>query len=201
MVRLAISVEGPTEERFVKMVMVPYLQNLGIYAQPLLLAGTGGDISLRRIRKDLNNLANSFDKVTTLYDFYGFRDKVEGDNKTSLEQKIIECVAAPLRGRVIPYVQMHEFEGILFSSPEAIEHNIGQEGLTHWASNILQQFNNDPERINDSKETAPSKRLLRDTNYIKIVHGPNIAHEIGLNTLRQRCAGFGNWLDTLEALG
>ena len=200
MVRLAISVEGPTEERFIKMVMVPYLQQKEIYAIPFTLGRAGGNVSFRRISKDLNNLAGSFDKVTTLYDFYGFRDKAAGDDKTSLEQKIVECVARPLRGKIIPYIQMHEFEGILFSSPEAIENNIRQPGLAEWAGTILQQFDNDPEKINDSKETAPSKRLLRETGYIKTVHGPNIAQEIGLTVLRAKCAGFGEWLDRLETL-
>lgn len=200
MVRLAISVEGPTEERFIKMVMVPYLQNKGVYAMPFTLGHTGGNVSFGRIRKDLNNLANRFDKVTTLYDFYGFRYKAVGENKAALEQKIMDCVAAPLRGRIIPYIQMYEFEGILFSSPEVIENNIQQTGLAEWANNILQQFGNDPEKINDSKETAPSKRLLHETNYLKTVHGPNIAKEIGLPVLRTKCTGFGAWLDTLETL-
>ena len=76
MVRLAISVEGLTEVRFIQMVMVPYLQALRIYAVPLQLGRNGGDVFLPRIGKDLNRLANSFDKVTTLYDFYGFRVKL-----------------------------------------------------------------------------------------------------------------------------
>jgi hypothetical protein len=200
MVRLAISVEGPTEERFIKKVMISHLQDREIYAVPLLLGRSGGDVSLPRIKKDLNHLANSFDYVTTLYDFYGFRGKDEDENKESLEQKVVDCVAGPLRDRIIPYVQMYEFEGILFSSPEAIENNVLQNGLADWANDILQQCGGDPERINDSKHTAPSKRLLNKTNYIKTVHGPDIASEIGLSMLREKCAGFGAWLDRLEAL-
>ncbi len=34
MVRLAVSVEGPTEEQFVGNLLVPYLQNIGIYTSP-----------------------------------------------------------------------------------------------------------------------------------------------------------------------
>lgn len=200
MVRLAISVEGPTEERFIQMVITPHLCNRGVYATPLLLGENGGDVSLSRIKKDLNHLATSFDNVTTLYDFYGFRGKEESDDKISLEQKIMDCVAAPLRSRIIPYIQMHEFEGILFSSPKAIENNICQKGLEDWADKILQQFNGNPEKINDSRQTAPSKRLQNETNYMKTVHGPNIAREIGLATLREKCTGFDNWLNNLEAL-
>lgn len=200
MVRLAISVEGLTEERFIKSLLVPHLQDRKIYAEPIQLGGNGGDVSFPRIKKDLNNLANCFDKVTTLYDFYGFRGKEEGENKESLEKRIVACVAAPLRDRIIPYVQMYEFEGMLFSSPEAIENNIPQGGLSDWANNVLQQFDGDPEKINDSPQTAPSKRLLKKTHYIKTVHGPDIAKEIGLAALREKCTGFAGWLNRLEAL-
>ena len=200
MVRLAISVEGPTEERFIQKSIVSHLQDHGVYASPLLLGGGGGDVSIPRIRKDLNNLANSFDKVTTLYDFYGFRGKADTDTKESLEQKIVESVAIPLRDKIIPYVQMYEFEGILFTSPNAIENNIQEPGLSDWAAGILLNAENDPEKINDSPQTAPSKRLLAKSNYIKTVHGPNIAQEIGLAALRERCIGFNAWISSLEAL-
>ncbi len=200
MVRLAISVEGPTEERFIQKVLLPHLRDREIYAQPLLLGRNGGDVYLPRVKKDLNNLARSFDKVTTLYDFYGFRGKDAAESKETLEQKIMNCVAAPLRDRIIPYVQMYEFEGLLFSSPEAIENTIQQSGLKDWANGVLQECEGDPEKINDSPQTAPSKRLLKKTNYLKTVHGPDIAKEIGLDILRKKCTGFGDWLSQVEAL-
>lgn len=200
MVRLAISVEGPTEERFVQMVLRPHLQAREIFVYPFILGRGGGDVTFRRIRSDLNNFARSFNNVTTLYDFYGFRGKEPNETKSSLEQRIADCVAGPLRGRIIPYVQMHEFEGLLFSSPTALENHIRQAGLAAWAETVLQQFNHNPETINDSEQTAPSKRLISQANYIKTVHGPNIAKEIGLAILRERCVGFGDWLKALEAL-
>ena len=83
-VRLAISVEGPTEEKFIKMVMVPHLQDLKIYAKPVILGRGGGNVSLLKIQKDLNKLAGGFDKVSTLYDFYGFKGKDGNESKESL---------------------------------------------------------------------------------------------------------------------
>lgn len=200
MVRLAISVEGQTEEHFIRKLMVPYLRDRGIYAEPLLLGRTGGDVSLPRIKKDLNNLARSFDRVTTFYDFYGFRGKDKAESKETLEQKIVDCVAVPLREQIIPYIQMYEFEGLLFSSPAAIENTLQQSGLRKWANGVLQECEGDPEKINDSPQTAPSKRLLKKTNYLKTVHGPDIAKEIGLDVLRKKCTGFGDWLSQVEAL-
>jgi len=200
MVRLAISVEGLTEERFVQRLITPHLQSLGIYATPLLLGGKGGDVSFPRIKNDLNHLAKSFDKVSTLYDFYGFRGKTSDDDKSTLEQKIADTVADPLRSKIIPYVQMYEFEGLLFTSPEAIENNICERGLKDWAETILKQFSCNPEAINDSPQTAPSKRLKGKSDYLKTVHGPNIAQDIGLTLLREKCAGFNGWINQLESL-
>jgi len=200
MVRLAVSVEGLTEERFIAKVLVPHLLPYQIYVTPLLLGRNGGDVSLSRVKKDLNQLANSFDKVTTLYDFYGFRGKGNDETKTSLEQKILDVVAAPLRHRVLPYIQMFEFEGLLFSSPDAMEAAIHEKGVTAWAQSILDDFDGNPEDINNSEQTAPSKRLLENTGYIKTVHGPEIAELIGLAALKQRCVGFGAWMEQLENL-
>lgn len=200
MVRLAISAEGQTEEKFIITVITPYLLNLNIYSKPILLGGRGGNVSFARIERDLNSLARSFDKVTTLYDFYGFEGKDQNESKESLELEIINRVASPLRNKIIPYIQMFEFEGLLFSSPEAIENNINQSGLATWAENILRQFQNDPEKINNSPHTAPSKRLSGQAQYLKTVHGPNICAEIGLDVLRQKCSGFDGWLTSLEAL-
>jgi len=197
MVRLAISVEGVTEERFVAMVLAPHLQGTGIYAIPISL---DGNISIGRVSGELRRLAGSFDKVTTLYDFYGFKRKSENEDKASLEAKIKNCLADNIQGQVIPYIQMHEFEGLLFTSPDAIENNIGQNGLSDWARSILSEFDNNPEMINDSEQTAPSKRLLRQSRYSKSTHGPNICKEIGLAELRRHCSGFNDWVSALEEL-
>lgn len=201
MVRLAVSVEGQTEERFIKQVIVPHLQGWEIYVYPVLLGRSGGDVSIPRIKKDLMKLLRSFDRVTTLYDFYGFRGKDEAESKESLEQKILESVKHS-HDKLIPYVQMYEFEGLLFSSPEAIKNNIPpHSGLSDWARQVVGEFGGNPETINDSEHSTPSKRLSGKAGYIKTIHEPNIAGEIGLEVLREKCRGFGKWLSELEKLG
>ncbi|MFT5260631.1 MAG: hypothetical protein ACI810_002386 [Gammaproteobacteria bacterium] len=50
MVRIGISVEGPTEERFVKAVLAPYLLGKGIYITPISM---GGDVSVDRAKGEL----------------------------------------------------------------------------------------------------------------------------------------------------
>jgi hypothetical protein len=95
---------------------------------------------------------------------------------------------------------MYEFEGLLFSSPEAIASVLQDKSLNSWATGILADFNNNPEKVNDSYETAPSKRLEKYTNYRKTTHGPNIAEQIGLAKIRDMCSGFDDWLTKLERL-
>jgi len=197
MVRVGISVEGVTEERFIKMSLAPHLAQQAIFVTPVSM---GGNVSIDRVRYEINKLIYHFDVVTTFYDFYGFKRKQKRETKDSLEAQILESVPKAMQGKIIPYIQMYEFEGLLFSSPSAIATVLQQDEIKPWAESILHQFNGNPELINNSSQTAPSKRLAT-TPYRKTTHGPNIAKEIGLDVLRQKCKGFGNWLSLLEALG
>ena len=95
---------------------------------------------------------------------------------------------------------MYEFEGILFSCPEAMGRGLNEPGIEDWCKEVLDSFNGNPEAINDSIETAPSKRLLKQTGYRKTTHGPNIAREIGIEKIREMCRGFNDWLSRLEEL-
>lgn len=72
MTRVAISVEGPTEEAFVKRLLVYYLAEKGIFAQPFPLHG---NITVPRLASDMARLFWNHDFVTSLVDFYGFKDK------------------------------------------------------------------------------------------------------------------------------
>jgi len=197
MVRIGISVEGPTEEIFVKKVLAPYLLVRQIVITPISM---GGGVNVDKARGELKKIANSFDYVTTLYDFYGFSRKEDGETKASLEQRILDAAHEGVQDKLIPYVQMYEFEGLLFSSPEAISNVLMDEQLNQWAVEILAEFDNNPELINNSVETAPSKRLERDTGYRKTTHGPNIAKQIGIDKIREMCPGFNDWVTRLEGL-
>ena len=76
MIRLAISVEGKTEEEFVKVVLAEHLRAKGVEPQPVLI-GTGGNVTVQRLTSDMAKLYWSFDAVTSLVDFYGFRGKAD----------------------------------------------------------------------------------------------------------------------------
>ena len=125
MIRLAISVEGRTEEEFVKRVLAEHLWAMEVEPQPISL---DGNVTVERLASDVARLVWDFDFVTSLVDFYGFRDK---NNATSeeLEQHILKTVCKKINrawdpSQVFPYVQQYEFEGLLFSNVSAFANAI-----------------------------------------------------------------------------
>ena len=208
MTRLAFSVEGQTEEEFVKSVLAGHLRREGVEATPIQLGGArgGGNVNVERLVSDMVHLCWSFDFVTSLVDFYGFRDKGQMTVE-ELEERLTQEIQAKIhRGwdqrRVIAYVQRHEFEGLLFSDITAFETvmDAPNQSITQL-QRIRSQFWT-PEDINDNPDTAPSKRILRAiSGYRKALHGPLVAMEIGLDTIRAQCPRFHNWMTRLESLG
>ncbi|MCP4701871.1 MAG: DUF4276 family protein [Gammaproteobacteria bacterium] len=62
--------------------------------------------------------------------------------------------------RFIPYVQMHEFEALLFSAPDILGKVTSERDITHDLQDIADSFRT-PEEIDDNPRSAPSKRILR----------------------------------------
>ena len=61
MIRLAISVEGPTEEEFVKLVLAEHLRAKGVEPQPVLIGehgkgDKGGNVTVKRLTSDMAKL-------------------------------------------------------------------------------------------------------------------------------------------------
>ena len=81
MIRLAVSVEGQAEEEFVNESLAPHLRGSDVYATPVLIGRArprvrgGGNVAIERLAKEMRHLSRSFDAVTSLVDFYGFRGK------------------------------------------------------------------------------------------------------------------------------
>ena len=59
MIRLAIVVEGETEEEFVKSVLAPHLQTREVEATPHLI---GGNVTVERPASEMANLFWSYDR-------------------------------------------------------------------------------------------------------------------------------------------
>ena len=210
MIRLAISVEGQTEEEFVNSVLAEYLRTRGVEPVPILLGRArggsgGGNISIERLASEMAELYRNFDTVTSLVDFYGFRGKgdrtveeLEGDLNQAIRKRISNNWD---HRKVTPYVQKYEFEGLLFSNVDAFSSLTGAtDALVEELGKIRAKFPT-PEDINDSSDTTPSKRIAKlMPRYQKVVDGSLIVAETGLDTIRSECPRFNGWVARLESL-
>lgn len=187
------------------MSLAPHLQRSDVYATPVLIGRArhrgkgGGNVTVDRLAREMRHLRASFDAVTSLVDFYGFRNK-----GSRLPNELLEAIRNRIgqsdERSVLPYVQLHEFEGLLFSSVEAFGRILPDAPVAELKS-IRSEFGT-PEEINDRAEAAPSKRIeTLIPHYRKTLHGPLVALEIGLATIRNECPHFDDWIRRLEALG
>ena len=209
MIRLAISVEGQTEEEFSKAVLTTHLRLHGIEAQPILLGRArgggpgGGAVSVDRLASEMVHLLRSFDVVSSFVDFYGFRgnrDKTAEELEALVRRKIQQKIDWN-QNRVLPYVQKYEFEGLLFSDVSAFSVLVDAPLKSiDLLRNIRSGFAT-PEDINDDWATAPSRRIKGVIRrYCKRLHGPLVAMEIGLEAIRAECPRFNEWMISLESL-
>jgi phage gpG-like protein len=209
--RLCVICEGHTEAEFVKTCLEPHLREYGINTYPSLLKTRpgrqgGGAVNVTRIIKHLCHEYPNTEAITTLVDYYGFRNR-GGMSAEELEaqmlEKILERFPNTNQKRVVPYVQMYEFEALLFSDVRRFDWVV--DGWNPATEKALREINSrfpNPEYINDNPETAPSKRLesIFRGFYSKTEHSPIIAEEIGLPAIRQACPRFHQWLTRLEAM-
>ena len=203
MVRLAVIGEGKTEVEFVDRILVDHLLAKGVLA---ISTPLGGKVSVARLADRMVKLSWDFDRVTSLVDFYGFRDKGNA-SVADLEWQIRQSVMARRNppedeSRIIPYVQQYEFEGLLFSEPSSFADVLGiADNAVDCLTKIRAAFAS-PEEINDSEITAPSKRISQIIpKYNKAVDGPLVAQAIGLRAIRRECPRFHQWVEQLESLG
>ena len=209
MIRVGIVVEGRTELEFVRKALANHVVEYGVLVTPVLIGRrgrTGGNVTVERLATDMAALSHNHDAVTTLVDFYGFRRRPTDDVEV-LERQINSAYdamphAALPNDRVFSYVQRHEFEALLFSDVSAFARvpDIPRNAASALAD-IRAQFAS-PEDINDSPDTAPSKRILRAfPNYDKVADGSDVAAGVGLEAMRRECPRFAAWLTRLESLG
>jgi len=106
--------------------------------------------------------------------------------------------------RFIPYIQLHEFEALLFANPAAFESFYSNCSKQVAELQGIADGYDSPEEIDDGLHTAPSKRIIGcfpDYEGAKPTVGPQIADFIGLDLTRKKCPHFNSWVAKLESLG
>lgn len=201
-VRLNVVVEGQTEQRFIENVLADYLGYRQIVATARAVETSrgykGGLTSYQKAKNDIQRWLkedkNSDVYFATMFDLYGLPTDFPGYHEAQryppykrteiLEQKLSEDIGDR---RFIPYIQLHEFEALIFSAPEMLTNEyLGYETQIQQLCQIVAAQN--PELINDSPITAPSKRIQSVIpEYRKAVGGINVASAIGVEKMRQRC--------------
>ncbi|MDR2849621.1 MAG: DUF4276 family protein [Verrucomicrobiota bacterium] len=213
-------VEGRTEEIFIQSVVSPHLAQRNIFIMPILFSKPGekgGDVKFARAQNDIGlHLKQRQDTyLTTFFDFYG----VAGQDWPGYGKAVglptpegkAACINAATRRKVnalfgdfrperrfIPFVAVHEFEALLFSDPAVLASHL------HVSQAKIEAILSDcgsPEAINQSPQTAPSKRLKQMSGrFKKTTTGIEIVRRIGLAKIRARCPLFGQWLSAMEGL-
>lgn len=214
MTRVLVICEGPTEVEFVRRCLAPHFVEMSIWLEASVLQARsgqhrGGFVTVERIVSHIQFTAPNFDFVTTLVDLYGFQNRDGRDAGTLCRAILEDWRVAPLlegaKPKVIPYVQVHEFEALLFSDITAfmaVPDAFSDGQVIKNLQEIVNGFDT-PEHINDGPLTAPSKRILSTLpkgTYGKVEHGALVAQRIGVPKMRAACPGFDRWVGQLEGL-
>lgn len=222
-IRLHIIVEGQTEEQFVNVLLRPHLAqspfNVWVDARMIRSGEThsrrhkGGLLSFGHLQRDIAEWIRSDQgedaRFTTMVDLYGYPKNAPGygeaavlqpyDRVKRLEQELAATIGSR---RFLPYIQLHEFETLLYADLSKWRVLLpGNERQIRTLAASVEAFDS-IELIDDGESTAPSKRVLQAfPDYDKALWGVVLALEISLEAMRNKCAHFNAWLTGLEDLG
>lgn len=225
MKRLHITVEGQTEEAFINKTLKQHLSQYEVYADVRCVLTSrkhnrkfrGGMTTYQKAKNDITRWlfeesGNNDVAFTTMFDYYalpedfpGYEEAMRLQDPYVKVQTIEQALQLDIHdNRFIPYIQLHEFETLLFVEPQKfeIEYFDRPEGIVALKA-IADSFGN-PELIDQGEQTAPSKRIIKifsDYASNKPTIGSMIAHEIGIEALKKQCRHFNNWITKLEDLG
>lgn len=217
--------EGQTEQEFVEAVLRPYLQSKGIAGVKSILVTTnkkknirGGMLSFGQAMADLDLMCRSKQDgehekhvFTTMFDLYALPGDFPGfaENEVvadpysrvhNLEKAFAEAVGDV---RFVPYIQLHEFEALLFCG---IDHLVKMYPCSKKCCERLKRDLIDagnPELIDNGMDTAPSKRIIkaveagRKAHYNKPKTAKYVTGQVGIDVLREKCRHFDEWINKL----
>lgn len=210
-VELRVLCEGPTEYNFVVKVLASHLRApFRVHARPENLGGVKRFARLHEAIKAEIGRARGHQFVTTMIDLYALPD-YPGDSKESgvrgaerargIEVEMASALPSP---QFIPYIQVHEFEALVFVDLDRLMAAFPDGEADGVPARLRRSIGPlAPEDIDDGPATAPSKRIIRALPAYKMykpIAGPDIAAKIGLPRLRLACPHLDQWISRLEHL-
>jgi hypothetical protein len=215
--QIMMLVEGQTEEAFVNKVLQPYLLEKQIFVNVTMVCTKkvknsrvhrGGFSDFDQVNRDITRLLKSshFDLITTFIDYYGLPSNFPGygsvpdsncyEKVNHLETEFARHIS---NEKFLPFIMLHEFESMIFCDAHSLTGFFSERKLEKLNRMALQY--DSPELINNSPQTAPSKRILSELeNYEKPLHGPIAVQNIGLEKIRNLCPHFNEWISYIEKI-
>lgn len=219
-----IAAEGQAEANVVNRVLYPYFIQKDINLIPHTIVTStdyrhgrvykGGITTYASARNTIVNCLSAANATsgcfaTTMIDYYGLPADTPGIQATQRfmdPYDKVRCVEDAIRFdlgaddyKFFPYIQLHELESLQFVNIDSLAHEYFDYNLEPLRQCVAEQSN--PELINNSPETAPSKRILECIpNFDKNGAGVDCLIATGLDELRERCKHFGEWIAWIESL-
>lgn len=191
-IRLHITAEGQTEERFVKEVLSPYLGERNVWADArCILTSKNNRLGIeyrggwRRtsayttVKRDIctwmKEDRNPDVRFTTMLDLYALPQDFPGYDQACqesdpyyrisvLEKALASDINAELNDtRFIPYIQLHEFEALILADPKQLDWEfLEHDRPIQRLIDMVAKEGGNPELIDDGEHTAPSKRIIAE---------------------------------------
>lgn len=207
--------EGQTEESFINEILAPYFMRQNIWVCPIICSTKrtatkkfkGGVSDYAKIKKELTLICKQHhnEYVTTMFDYYAMPDNTPGIDNSETDiivriNQIEQTINADIGQQNCKFhFMMHEFEGVLFSKPDSFA-LIADRNIVNDIQKIRDNFPT-PEHINNSPETAPSKRIeALIPNYAKIKNGTLLSKNMGIDVILNECPHFKEWIQSIAAL-
>ena len=223
-VKLHVLCEGQTELRFASKVLTTYLAEKRIIVIPQLLITSrkknakGGILSYQQAKRDLTFMIRGAQDneqevhyFTSMFDLYALPDDFPGFAEASALKdynqvaKLEEAFEKDVNYyKFIPYIQLHEFEALVLCDIDGLKDSYpnASEKLGKLKEDITSKYGENMELVDNSPETAPSKRIIKalkdEYHYDKPKSGTEITDKVGIDVLRSKCQHFNDWLTRIE---
>lgn len=188
-IRLHITAEGATEERFVNKVLAPYLGERAVWVDVRCVltskdnrcnvvhrGGWRRTNPYTTVKKDIiywmKEDRNPDVRFTTMFDLYAlppdFPGYEEARNQRDPYQRVamleaafrVDIVSELDDPRFFPYIQLHEFEALILADPRQLEWEfLDHDKAIQRLVDMVTREGGNPESIDDGITTAPSKRI------------------------------------------